>query len=225
MATRLPLLFLNRSRLWLLALWLGCAGLADAATVQGTVTDEDGEPVADAVVSLSLLQGTPPAPAPGKASMDQAGRRFVPHVLPIYQGTAVVFPNSDNIRHHVYSFSPGNRFEIKLYSGVPLTPMVFEHPGVVVLGCNIHDWMVGYIYVADTPYFAKSDAEGHWRIELPAHGYRWSLWHPDLDTKIAVPDKTLTVQDGPAQAVDQVIALKSNRRSGEPPDSAQDQPY
>ena len=75
-------------------------------------------------------------------------------------GTSVAFPNSDNIRHHVYSFSLAKRFELRLYQGTQSAPVVFDSPGVVVLGCNIHDWMVGYIYVTDDSRFAVSDEHG-----------------------------------------------------------------
>ncbi len=76
----------------------------------------------------------------------------------------VQFPNKDNIRHHVYSFSAARKFELPLYSGTPAQPVLFDKVGVVKLGCNIHDWMIGYIYVTETPYFGKSNAEG--RVDM-----------------------------------------------------------
>jgi hypothetical protein len=102
-------------------------------------------------------------------------------VLAVQVGTAVAFPNSDDIRHHVYSFSPAKTFELKLYKGIPSNPLIFEHPGTVVLGCNIHDQMVGYIYVLPTPYFAKTGPSG--RVELtglPGGRYDVQIWHPRL---------------------------------------------
>jgi hypothetical protein len=109
--------------------------------------------------------------------MDQRNKEFVPHVLAVHSNTNVTFPNSDNIRHQVYSFSPTKRFELKLYEGIPAA-QVFDKPGVVVLGCNIHDWMLGYIYVTDDPWFAVSDAKGQIAFELPAGHYKVTLWHP-----------------------------------------------
>ena len=88
--------------------------------------------------------------------MDQRGSQFVPHVLPVQAGTSVTFPNSDQIRHQVYSFSASKRFELPLYAGTSASPIRFDQPGIVVLGCNIHDWMIGYVVVLDTPYFGKT---------------------------------------------------------------------
>lgn len=163
-------------------LLLGCATPGAAASLRVSVLDADGHAVEDAVV---LLDGTsccvalnaPVTPA----VMDQHGKQFVPHVLPVRVGTPVTFPNSDDIRHHVYSFSETKRFEIRLYRGVPSEPLVFDRPGVATLGCNIHDWMLGYIYVSDTPFFVKIGADGRGRIDdLPADRYDIRVWHPRL---------------------------------------------
>ena len=116
----------------------------------------DGAPLEGAV--LSLHGGA--APKPGQAVMDQRNTAFEPGVLVIEAGTAVSFPNSDTVRHQVYSFSPAKAFELPLYSGTPPEPVVFDKPGVVVVGCNIHDWMIGWIVVLDTPHHARSDAAG-----------------------------------------------------------------
>jgi plastocyanin len=151
------------------------SSLAAAAPYQAQILDQQGQPVADAVLTL---QGPPgPSPISTKADMDQRNKEFVPHVLAVHSNTNVTFPNSDNIRHQVYSFSPAKRFELKLYEGIPAA-QVFDKPGVVVLGCNIHDWMLGYIYVTDDPWFAVSDAKGQITFELPAGHYKVTLWHP-----------------------------------------------
>ncbi|CAI2795385.1 MULTISPECIES: methylamine utilization protein [Pseudomonas] len=161
------------------ALLLAAAGPASAATLEVAAYQADGRPVADAVVTL---RG--PADAPQgvlKADMDQRGQRFAPHVLAVHTGTQVRFPNSDNIRHQVYSFSAAKRFELRLYEGTPTDPLLFDKPGVVVLGCNIHDWMLGYIYVTDDPRFGVSNAQGRVHLEqLPAGDYHLTLWHPQL---------------------------------------------
>jgi len=96
-------------------------------------------------------------------------------------GTAVNFPNRDRMQHHVYSFSPARKFEIKLYYGKPSEPIVFDQPGVVVLGCNIHDQMVAWVVVVDTPLWARSNAGGHARIDgVPAGSYQLNVWHSTL---------------------------------------------
>ena len=97
-------------------------------------------------------------------------KHFVPRVSVVRTGTAITFPNSDHIRHQVYSFSPAKAFTLKLYAGSPKTPVMFDHPGLVVLGCNIHDNMVAFMGVVDSPYFAKTDGLGncHRRAFPPA---------------------------------------------------------
>ena len=112
------------------------------------------------------------------AIIDQVNKQFTPLVSVIQVGTPVSFPNKDNIRHQVYSFSPAKTFELKLYSGVPSQPVVFDKPGLVVMGCNIHDRMLAYVQVVDTPWFAKTGADGAARIEgLPAGDYQVHVWH------------------------------------------------
>jgi plastocyanin len=164
------------------ALLAGGAGQAAAAQIAAVVTDQEGHPLADAVVVAVPVQGTlPPAQAAAREVVDQIGQEFVPYVKPIRVGSSVYFPNKDNIRHQVYSFSPAKRFELPLYAGTPAKPIVFDKPGVVVLGCNIHDWMIGYIYVSESPYFAKTGADGKAQlIDLPALGYGVRVWHPRL---------------------------------------------
>jgi plastocyanin len=144
-----------------------------AAELHAIVKDQHGNAVADAVVlatpmdARNLLHAKLPLDA-----VDQVDKQFVPYVKAIYMGSKVKFPNKDNIRHQVYSFSPAKRFELPLYAGTEAPPIAFEKPGVVVLGCNIHDWMIGYIYVADTPFFAKTESSGTATLtELPAGDY------------------------------------------------------
>jgi hypothetical protein len=96
-------------------------------------------------------------------------------------GTRATFPNFDTVRHHVYSFSAAKTFELKLYAGVPNVPITFDKPGIVVLGCNIHDTMAAWVVVADTPWFARSAASGHARIDsAPPGNYKLRIWHPGL---------------------------------------------
>lgn len=138
-----------------------------------------GAPVAGAVVSLQPLAAAPRL-SPVTAVMDQVNSEFMPRVLVVQSGSSVSFPNSDVTRHQVYSFSPAKRFELPLYSGTPPAPIKFEQAGVVTLGCNIHDWMIGYVVVLDTPYYASTDAAGSTRLSAPAGRYRLQLWHERL---------------------------------------------
>ena len=153
---------------------------AGAAEVLVTVKGARG-PVAGAVVSLRS-PASQVATRPGAAQMDQRKSRFVPDLLVVQAGSEVTFPNSDNIRHNVYSFSPTKRFELPLYSGRPLASVRFNTPGVVAVGCNIHDWMVAHIVVLDTPQWGVSDTAGQVRLEAPPGRYALRAWHPRLST-------------------------------------------
>ena len=171
--------------------------VARAPSVDATVTDQSGKPVLDAVVTLTPLEGPPSALRPTMAVMDQVNKEFVPAVLAVVVGTPVSFPNRDNIRHHVYSFSPAKKFELPLYIGTPSAPVVFDKPGPVALGCNIHDWMVAYIYVVTTPYFAKTGADGRVRLEgVPAGPYEARVWHPRLRGEAVRPITLAEDEDG-----------------------------
>lgn len=161
-----------------LLLGWGLSLVAAAAEVEISVIGlEDGlaRPLPDAVVSLHRT-GAPP-PAGGRAVLDQRDSTFVPGVLPVAAGTRVSFPNSDDTLHHVYSFSPAKRFDLPLYSGRQAEPVLFDTPGVVVLGCNIHDWMVAHVVVLDTPHFGRTDKAGRVRLQAPAGDYRLRVWH------------------------------------------------
>jgi hypothetical protein len=115
------------------------------------------------------------------AVMDQKNRMFIPHVLAVQTGTSVRFPNSDDIRHHVYSFSPAKPFQLPLYKGTPANPEVFDRAGVVTLGCNIHDQMSAFILVVDTPYFEKTAANGRASLrDVSAGRYALRVWYPDM---------------------------------------------
>jgi plastocyanin len=139
----------------LLAL-LGMGG-GHAATVNVQVSAAAG-PLTDAVVMLEPAAGRLPVKPMSGVEIAQAQKQFQPRVTVVTVGTPVSFPNFDTVRHHVYSFSPIKTFELKLYAGVPREPVVFDKPGVAVLGCNIHDQMAGWVVVVDTPLFARSDA-------------------------------------------------------------------
>jgi plastocyanin len=165
-----------------LAVLTAAAAPLHAAELIATVRSAQGAPAADAVVVAVPVDGAArPAPKPLRTEVQQIDFEFVPRVKAIRVGTAVDFPNKDKAGHHVYSFSAPKRFEIPLYTGTP-APVVFDRPGVVVLGCNLRDWMIGYLYVADSPWFAQTGADGVARIaNLPAGSYRLQVWHPLLE--------------------------------------------
>ena len=166
-----------------LALMLTCAAPSalHAAALNLSVTDATGKPLVDVVALLEPASGKAMVKPMADVEISQATRQFRPRVTLITTGTRATFPNFDTVRHHVYSFSPIKTFELKLYAGVPNTPVVFDKPGVAVLGCNIHDTMVAWVVVADTPWFARSAANGRAHIEaVPPGHYKLRLWHPSL---------------------------------------------
>jgi plastocyanin len=180
------ILFVRKS--WLIGgalLWAHAAALAVPVTVN--VSTKSGSSAEDTVLMFDPLNATPAA-GHETAIIDQVDKRFAPRINVIRSGTVVTFPNSDHIRHQVYSFSPAKIFTLKLYAGSPSTPIVFDKPGLVVLGCNIHDRMVAFVGVVDTPYFAKTDAIGKAVFNLPAGRYRLRVWHPSLASAVAAQE-------------------------------------
>lgn len=160
------------------------AGVASAAVLTINVRNPQGAPVGDAVVFLEPERSVA-ASAPARVTIDQRSRQFVPRVSVLQRGTIVLFPNSDNVRHHVYSFSPAKTFDLRLYAGTTAEPVTFDQAGLVVLGCNIHDSMIAYVAVVDTPYFGRTNVSGSVQVTLPAGSYRLRLWHPDLLQPVA----------------------------------------
>jgi plastocyanin len=150
------------------------AALAVPVTVQ--LRGPNGQPLAGAAVAVEV-KGRTGKTSTAKAEMGQRDRQFSPQLLVVQTGTAVNFPNFDTVRHHVYSFSPIKVIDIKLYSGTPAEPVVFDKPGVAALGCNIHDRMSAHIVVVDTPTFARTDDKGQASFDLPAGEHAVKAWH------------------------------------------------
>ena len=150
------------------------------------IVDTAGRPVSDAVVTVRPAGGIPAGPIrfPWGTTMVQENIAFSPHVLIVPVGATVRFPNHDKVRHHVYSFSKPAKFEIKLFGKDETRSYTFQTAGAVALGCNIHDSMSGFIKVVDTPYAAKSGANGQVGIDgLAAGTARVTIWHPLLKAK------------------------------------------
>lgn len=163
-------------------------GQLQAFDLTVNLKDENGGLVSQAVIEAQLLPATPDTSA--VATMDQIERRFVPMVLLIAQGQQVNFPNSDNVRHHVYSFSDIKQFSTPLYADEAIAPVRFETPGVAVLGCNIHDSMVAYVYVSAWQDTTTTDETGQARLSnMSENPQTLTIWHPWLQT----PDNTYTV--------------------------------
>lgn len=199
------------------------AGSARAATVEVLVQTPAGTPLADAAVLVEPLDGTlarprARAPAAKGVAIEQRGREFIPWMTVVQTGTSVDFPNNDTIRHHVYSFSEPKRFEIKLYAGKPGQPVVFDKPGQVDIGCNIHDWMEAHVLVVDTPYFARTGADGRAAVtNVPAGHYRVRPWYPLQ--KAAVAPQDIEIEEAPVR-----MTLVLDARARQPKPHTEDDP-
>jgi plastocyanin len=160
------------------------------------VIDRLGHGVGGVVVTVTPAEARGAKQVQTTAVMDQRALAFEPNVLVVATGTSVEFPNNDLVSHQVYSFSPAKKFQLPLYKGVRHPPVNFEREGLVVLGCNIHDAMVGYIYVTDAPYFGKTDADGTLRLQnLKGGEYRVSLWSPYVADSSEALSRTLHVDE------------------------------
>ncbi|MGE0668771.1 MAG: methylamine utilization protein [Sphingomonadales bacterium] len=201
----------------MLAALLLTAAPAWAARMTASVVDTGGVPLEDAVVTLTPSDGGAVQLRSGQGTVDQLNLEFVPYVTVITAGSMVTFPNSDNVRHHVYSFSAAKSFELPLYAGAAAPSVRFDKPGVVPLGCNIHDWMIGYVYVAATPYAARTGRDGKVALDVPAGSYVARVWHPSQVGAEATTQRSVKV-DETGQALSWSLELKPSfripRRSG-----------
>jgi plastocyanin len=185
-------------RTWLVALLaVFQCGMAHAASVHVTVIDSAGQVAPDAVVFLESAAAKAAVKPLQQVDIGQQNKTFVPTVSIVTAGTAVNFPNRDTVRHHVYSFSPVKVFDIKLYVGTPAKPVVFDQAGIAVLGCNIHDNMSAWIVVVQTPWYAKTGANGEAKMaQVPPGKYRLRSWHPAFVVGDSALDQAMTVPEG-----------------------------
>lgn len=193
-------------------------GLSSTPTIAESlnvkVLDQTAKGVPETVVyALSSKPEYGAGQVQSKVVIDQIDKTFVNPITIIRPGTSVIFPNHDNIRHHVYSFSPSKTFELPLYKDATPQPVRFDKPGEVALGCNIHDWMSAYIYVVDTPNFALTDAQGQAVLTLPPGQYQLHTWHPRLKKPEDNKGSTITIQAKQDAAIELAIVLKKSFRS------------
>ncbi len=172
---------------------LAAAALAAAAgheaTVKVQVLDSLGTPMPGAVVFVS--DPVESSPQHEVFVIDQVKAEFVPRVLVVPVGSSVRFPNKDKIQHHVYSFSRAKQFDLELYSGEPPSPIRFDKPGLVKLGCNIHDWMEGYILVTPTAVYTITDAQGRGELRIPRHKVQLAVFHERARATIAQTQRSV----------------------------------
>jgi plastocyanin len=167
---------------WLAFIVIFCSCITVQANTQLTVEikNQQGQPLAGAVLAL-VAQGDKNF-TQQNAIIDQKHNEFVPDLLVVRTNTMIRFPNSDDVRHHVYSFSPAKKFELRLYHGKTAEPILFDKPGKVVLGCNIHDSMKAHIYVLDTDYYQVSNNTGKVEFSnIPTGNYQLQIFHPQME--------------------------------------------
>ena len=193
---------LNRLAIFVMAFLVFQATPVYADAFKVSVTDDKGVVLENAVVFLTpLFTLQTPKPMRDDAEMRQQNILFAPEVLAVQVGTKVSFPNFDESRHHVYSFSKPKRFELQLYGKDESNSIIFEKPGVVAIGCNIHDNMLAYIYVTEAPIFVKTGADGVAEFtDLEAGQYEMTAWHPGVRRKGAPEPQVITIDGQEAQA-------------------------
>jgi hypothetical protein len=177
---------------------------ATAGTVSIAVVDSSGRPMRDAVVSLFPNEASRmPAAATvleGSRIVGQQSETFLPLVSILPVGGAIVFTNGDHTMHHVYSFSPIRQFEFVLNAGEKSGAVRFDRAGIAAIGCNIHDQMISYVYVTESPWTVLTGPDGIARFELPAGAYRTQLWHPEMAPGRQVPSTGIVVGNAPISA-------------------------
>ena len=176
------------------------------AQMRISVVDKNNNPLSNVVVELTPSISQPnTVTAQPPLVMKQLNQQFVPHILAVKKGSVVAFPDTDTVKHHVYSFSAAKTFEVRVYKEEVNRHITFDNAGVAVIGCNIHDWMLGYIYVANSTLFALSDENGEVVFSDLIHGdYSASLWHPRIDAKDTQRSHqtTYSLKDNSEQKVD-----------------------
>ncbi|GAB5498882.1 MAG: hypothetical protein PsegKO_11930 [Pseudohongiellaceae bacterium] len=206
---------------WQRLLAASCAGLLvcnalAAQELRVSLADSEGNALSEAVIELVLPEAQREIfRQPKEASVDQVDKEFIPRVTYIVAGSEVRFPNSDDILHHVYSFSPARTFNIPLYGrdeNINYSEP-FPNAGVVEIGCNIHDWMLAYIYVGETSLMAMTDAGGSAVLrDLPAGEFQLKIWHSQLDADQNMLNETVQLQDGEISELSLQVELQRDRR-------------
>jgi plastocyanin len=182
-------LFVGRALLFIAA--PATHAITYATDLTFTVIDEQGQPLKQAVVAITSPSIAAANTAPVVHVLDQVNKRFVPDIIAINKDDSIRFPNSDDIRHHVYSFSTTHTFELPLYSGEPENPVQFRNAGMVIVGCNIHDRMKGYIYILEDSRHAISTAGKATFTNLPTEALTVTVYHPQA---VSEPALTITLQ-------------------------------
>ena len=160
------------------AMLVTMAARLDASNIEGQVVVKNARDNGNAVVYIDRIPGKSFMPPSTPIPLDQVNLTFVPHVLAVHVGTRVAFPNSDDIRHNVFSPTAWSKFNLGTYPKSTTKYYVFDKPGTVTLLCNVHAEMSAYVIVTETPYFAVTDKAGNFALKnVPPGSYVLKVWH------------------------------------------------
>jgi len=163
-------------------------------TLKVNIVDINQKPLENMVVYIEAVDHKIALKNPSTLEIGQKHKSFMPYISVMQLGSDVRFNNQDNITHHIYSPVGDNKFSVKIRSGEKIIRSDFQTAGEVSMGCNIHDWMSGYMLIVDTPFFAKSDKNGDSEIIIDKPGqYKVIVWHPQMDETNNRIAKTITI--------------------------------
>ena len=186
----------GRRTAWLIAIVLAIVlaasaiGTASAEELRGTVQlvarggagPARGSDVRQAVVYFEPAGRPAPRPPAEPFLMSAKQKEFVPHILAVPRGSRVRFPNDDPILHNVFSVSGGNSFDLGLSKKGPGKEQTFNEAGLVRIFCNVHQAMVAYVLVLDTPYSTAPAADGKFVLSgLPKGPGKLTVWHEQAE--------------------------------------------
>ena len=180
-----------------------------AAEISVLVVSQKSQPVSDSYIEL--YSSSLPPPPPQKSIVDQVNKEFVPLHSAVPVGSTVSFPNSDNIQHQIYSFSKSKPFDLPLYEGNHTQELTFTKGGVIQMGCNIHDWMLSFLYVYESSFFAQSDEQGVVTFkDVPSGEYELRVWSPLLKNNRKIVTQKISVTQN--QQITQTIKVRKKLR-------------
>jgi plastocyanin len=180
---------------------------AQAGRVTGRVVilEKDNGPSPDLGDAVVYLEGHGITAPTVRFDITISDKTFSPHVLVVPIGSTIAFPNHDPFDHNVFSVSDSNSFDLGLYGRGEGKTVVFKHPGLVRVFCNVHPRMVALVQVMATHHFAQPGADGQFTVTGVEPGaYRLHVWHERAPTEVV---KDVTV--GPSGLTDLVITLNA----------------
>ncbi len=172
-----------RKFLFLVTLLAFSATSVCAVDVAGSVaflTKRGQKPrVDDSVIWLEPVKAPGmPKLTPGAFTVTSRSKALLPHIVIVPVGSTVSFPNEDTITHNLFSVSKPNDFDLGFYKRGTAITRKFDHAGIVNVYCNVHPDMSAVVHVVSTPYFAKANAQGGWKIAGVVPGtYRLNAWN------------------------------------------------